>query len=59
VICLGKRASYTAGFFLELNRGAKSGAGMGVFSSGVGEENTRLTQRWASQELTVLKININ
>jgi len=44
---------------LNSSRGSKSGAGMGVFASGVGEEYTRVTQRWASQELTALEININ
>ena len=32
---------------------------MGVFASGVGEEYTTVTQRWASQELTALEINTN
>ena len=40
-------------------RGSKSGAGMGVFASGVGEEYTTVTQVWAVQDLTVPEININ
>jgi len=41
------------------SRGSKSGAGMGVFSSGEGGEYTTVTQRWAVQDLWVQEININ
>ena len=42
-----------------LCRGSKSGAGMGVFASGVGEENTRVTQVWDRPGSLGLEININ
>ena len=40
-------------------RGSKSGAGMGVFASGVGEEYTRVTQVWDRPGSLALEININ
>ena len=40
-------------------RGSKSGAGMGVFASGVGEEYTTVTQVWDRPGSLGQKININ
>jgi len=37
------------------SRGSKSGAGSGVFASGVGEEYTTVTQVWAVQDLWAWK----
>ena len=41
------------------SRGSKSGAGMGVFASGVGEEYTTATQVWGRPGSLGLEININ
>jgi hypothetical protein len=43
----------------EASRGSKSGAGMGVFSSGEGEEYTTVTQVWGRPGFLAQEININ